>query len=113
MRQILTIVASVVLFTFPALADEWDGQLVDANCTNQRGGASACDPSSDTTAFGLVMAGKAYLFDSKGNHKAAEAMKDRAERSAASNEKLPTHVNATVMGEGRGKTILVKSIDLD
>jgi hypothetical protein len=112
MCRLSTIPALAVLLTVPALADEWSGRLVDANCTHTNGGPEACDPGTDTTAFGLVVAGKAFLFDRKGNQKASAAIKHRAE-SANPDHPPSTEVNASVTGQRAGNKILVKSIDVE
>jgi hypothetical protein len=116
MFRIITIPLFALLLTIPALAaDEWSGRLVDANCTHVNGGPRACDPGTNTTAFGLVVAGEAFLFDNKGNRRAAEAIKHRADRSAAANKKPSSEVTASVIGEREGDShkILVKTIVLD
>jgi hypothetical protein len=104
----------VILLTIPALADEWSGRLVDANCTHRNGGPHACDPGTNTTVFGLVVAGKAFLFDWRGNQKASEAIRHRADRSAASNISPASEVAAWVSGTRVGETnkIRVKTIDV-
>ena len=116
MLRIITVPLVVVSLTIPALAaDEWSGRLVDANCTHVNGGTRACDPGTNTTVFGLVVAGEAFLFDNKGNRKAAEAIKHRADSSAAVNKKPSSEVTASVTGarEGESHKILVKTIVLD
>jgi hypothetical protein len=116
MLRIVTVPLVGILLTIPALAaDEWSGRLVDANCTHRNGGPQACDPGINTTSFGLVVAGEAFLFDNKGNRKAAEAIKHRADSSAAVNKKPSSEVTASVTGarEGESHKILVKTIVLD
>jgi hypothetical protein len=94
-----------------AFADEWSGKLVDANCTNPLGGVHACDPGTSTANFGIVVNGDAYLFNSKGNRKAAEAIKHLAE--TADNHPDFFRVNVIVTGNKAGKTILVDSVVID
>lgn len=110
MQRIFTLAAFVALLTAPAFAFEWSGQLVNANCTKGDGTAHACDAGPYTTQFALVDIGKAYLFDSKGNRKAAEALKFRANYLPG---EASSPINVTVVGEQRGKTILVKRIDIE
>jgi|ERR1700678_252012 hypothetical protein len=112
MRRIFTLATSAVFLTGFAFADEWAGKLVDANCTNPQGGVHACDPATTTTNFGVVINGDAYLFDAKGNRKAAEAMKHRAETSDVDHPALSS-VDVTVDGTKAGRTILVDSIVLE
>jgi hypothetical protein len=114
MLRIVTIPLLAIILTIPALAaDEWSGRLVDANCTHTNGGPHACDPGLNTTAFGLVVAGKPFLFDRKGNQKASEAIKYRALTNTNPNHPPSPEVNASVTGERSGKKILVKSIVLE
>ncbi len=110
MRRILTLAGSVILLTGLAFADEWIGQLVDASCTSDHGGAHACDPGVNTTAFGLVVEGQEYLFDGKGNTKAMNAMRHRAAEAAGADRQPSTPVNVRVVGKQAGKTILVGRI---
>ncbi len=113
MRRILTLCACVAVFSMLALAESWTGRLVDANCYDQQKSATACDPSSSTTSFALVASGKAYKLDSEGNTKAAEAMKNRADRSTNPNTPPSGAVNAKVTGTKDGDdTIKVESIDI-
>jgi hypothetical protein len=114
MRRILTTALFATLLTCLAIADDqWTGRLVDANCSKGDGTPHACDPSPDSTNFGLVLdTGKAYVFDAKGNQKVSEAMKSRA-AAADSNQKLPSTVKATVDGTEMSNTISVRSIVLE
>jgi hypothetical protein len=111
MRRILTLIAFAAFLTGLAFADEWSGKLVDANCTNPLGGVHACDPATTTTNFGLVINGS-YLFNSKGNRKATEAIKHLAE-TADTNHPDVFPVNVIVTGKKAGKTILVDSVMID
>jgi|HubBroStandDraft_1064217.scaffolds.fasta_scaffold228627_2 hypothetical protein len=112
MRRIITWMASAIFLTGLAFADEWDGKLVDANCTNPLGGVHACDPATTTTNFGIVINGDSYLLNNKGNRKAAAAVKFRAETTDADHPAvLP--VNVIVTGKKAGKTILVDSLVID
>lgn len=108
--------AILLLATFScawAIAAEWSGKLVDADCTHRNGGPRACEPGLNTTAFGLVVAGKAYLFDKGGSQKASAAMRRRAEMHAADpNYPYSPEVGASVTGERQGNKIVVKSIDI-
>jgi hypothetical protein len=112
MRRILTLIASAMFLTGLACADEWSGKLVDANCSNPLGGVHACDPVAATTNFGVVINGDAYLFDTKGNHKAAEAIKYLA-ATADTDHPAAFPVNVIVTGKKSGKTILVDSVVID
>ena len=105
MLRILTVPLFAILLTVPVSAFEWSGRLVDADCTHTNGGPHACDPGLNTTTFGLVVNGEMFLFDWRGSQKAAEAIKHRAETSAAANKPLYPEVNASVIGERYGENI--------
>jgi hypothetical protein len=100
-----------VFFVTVAFADEWAGTLVDANCTHTNGGAEACAAGLNTTSFGLLVAGKAYLFNKRGSQKAAAAMKERAALVAADpHYPHSTPVTATVFGSRAGHELIVERI---
>lgn len=102
-----------IFLSLAVYADEWSGTLVDADCTHRNGGATACSPGLDTTAFGLVVAGKAYLFNKTGSQKAHAALKERAAMLEADpNYPHSSPVSASVTGRRAGDTILVKGIVL-
>jgi hypothetical protein len=105
MFRIVTVPLFAILLTVPVSAFEWSGRLVDADCTHRNGGPHACDPGLNTTNFGLLVNGKPFLFDWRGSQKAAEAIRHRAEASAAYNKPLSHQVNATVIGERYGERI--------
>ena len=116
MRRILTLCACVAVFSALALAESFSGRLVDASCMDQQKSAATCDPTSSTTSFGLLVAGKVHKFDDAGNTKAIEALKSRADRSA--NPTTPatppsTAVSAKVTGTKDGdNTIKVEAIEV-
>ncbi|HTS29446.1 MAG TPA: hypothetical protein VMH81_26435 [Bryobacteraceae bacterium] len=113
MRRILTLCACVAVITTLALAESWTGRLVDASCYDQQKSATTCDPTSSTTAFAIIAAGKAYKLDDAGNAKAVEAMKNRADRSTNPNAPASNSVAAKVTGTKDGdNTIKVESIQV-
>jgi len=114
MRRLLTCCAFVAVFTGLALAENWTGKLVDASCAaDQQKAATSCDPTSSTTAFAIVVSGKAYKLDDAGNTKAAEAMKNRADRSTNPNAPPTTTVTAKVTGTKDGdNTLKVETIEV-
>ena len=112
MRSILTMCAGAALFCGLALAENWTGRLVDASCYDQQKSATACDPTGSTTMFALVSSGQAYRLDDNGNRKAAEALKNRADRSADPNAPGGKQVVAKVTGTKEGDTIKVDTIDV-
>src|SRR5579864_4624142 len=112
MRRILTLCAFVAVFSALALAETWTGRLVDASCADQQKAATACDPTSSTTMFAIVVSGKAYKFDDAGNAKAAEALKGRADRSADPTKPVSPQISAKVTGTKEGDNVKVESIEV-
>lgn len=112
MRCLLTLAASAAVFSGLALADTWNGRLVDANCTSQDKAAKECDAGANTTAFLLVVDGKAYQLDDAGNRKVLDAMKSRADRAADPNSPKRTSVLAKVSGDKDGDTIKVSTVEI-
>jgi hypothetical protein len=112
MRRLLTLCAFVTVFTTLALAESWTGRLVDASCYDQQKSATTCDPTSSTTTFALVASGKAFKLDDAGNTKAAEAMKNRADRSTNPNAPQSTTITAKVTGTKDGENLKVESVEV-
>jgi hypothetical protein len=112
MRRFVTLAASATLFSVLAFADTFTGRLVDANCANQDKTAKECDAGSATTAFLLIVNGKAYQLDNDGNQKVMAAMKDRADRSANPNAQAPSTINAKISGDKAGDVIKVTTVEL-
>jgi hypothetical protein len=110
MRKILSFLMITAVFSALALAESWTGKLIDANCYDQDSTA-ACAPSEATTAFALNVDGKVYKFDADGNAKAAEALRNRADRAEPGQEQ-PSEVSATVEGTESGETITVENIEV-
>ena len=113
MRRLVTLLA---VFSALAIADSWSGKLADAKCAAEQKGA-ACHPTDATTAFVLSSAdGKMYKLDETGNKKAAEAVKNRADRSKDPNAPAataPSPVNANISGSLEGDTIKVEAIAVE
>jgi hypothetical protein len=106
MRRLLFLGAFLTVFSALALAESWTGRLVDATCYDQQKSATACDPTSSTSMFALIVSNHAYKFDEDGNTKAAEALKSRADRSAnpdnpgmASSKMVAARVSGTKDGD--------------
>jgi hypothetical protein len=112
MRCLITLAASALVFSGLALADTFNGRLVDANCTSQDKAAKECDAGANTTAFLLVVDGKALQLDAAGNQKVIEAMKSRADRAADPNSPKKTTVMAKVSGDKEGDTIKVSAVEI-
>lgn len=108
-----TAIFLVILAAGAAASDEWTGTLVDADCTHRGAAAQACEPGADTTSFGLVVAGRAYLFNKSGSQKASAALK-RFTAILAADPAYPhsSPVQASVTGKRSGNTLIVDRIDL-
>lgn len=113
MRRLLTFAASVAFFSALALAETWNGKLIDATCMDQQKNMTSCSPSGTTTAFLVSVDGKTYRLDDAGNAKAAEALKNRADRSANPNAPAASKdVTAKISGTKDGDTIKVETIEV-
>jgi hypothetical protein len=100
MRKLYLLCASILAFTGMALAADWNGRLLDATCYAQNKTAKPCDATSSTTSFMFDVNGKVYKLDAAGNSKAADAIKNRADRSAGGASAGP--VNAKITGTAEG-----------
>lgn len=114
MRRFLKLGASALFLSALALAETYNGTLVDASCASQQKSA-ACNPTASTTAFAIqVSDGTTYNLDADGNKKAAQALNDS--NSSADRAKDPnastSRVMATVNGTLTGSTIKVDSIEV-
>jgi hypothetical protein len=119
MRKFLTLLALTTAFSALALAETWNGVLLDESCYNTqyqqakdtRKAADTCAATSQTTSFALLANGKVLKLDSSGNSKAMTALKNRADRTAPG-QAPATHIMAKVQGTEKGGTITVDSIDV-
>jgi len=96
----------LTLFSSLALAETWNGTLVDVMCKNQdlAGHTTKCAIGCAKSGYGLVLAdGKFVKFDEAGNAKALAALK------ATSKEK---DLKAKVTGALDGDTVQVESVEL-
>jgi hypothetical protein len=112
MRRLVTFAATVAFFASLALAETWNGKLIDASCMDQQKAAATCNPSSTTTAFAIQVEGKMFRLDQAGNAKAADALKNRADRSADPNAPAPADVSAKITGTKDGETIKVDTVEV-
>jgi hypothetical protein len=106
--------ALLTAFSALALADSWQGRLIDAACYEHAPNKSAasCDPTTATTTFALFVSGKTYNLDMAGNSKATEAMKNRADRSTDP-AKLPgEQISVKVTGTKDGGMIKVETLEV-
>jgi hypothetical protein len=111
MRQFLTLLAIATGCVGLASAESFSGTLVDATCYSQQKSAQTCLATNSTSAFMIDVSGKLYQLDDNGNAKAAEAMKNRADRSTDNNA-ANAAVTARVTGKLEGSTITVESIEV-
>jgi hypothetical protein len=111
MRRLLTLAASVTFFATLALAESWTGKLLDSTCLDQQKNVQACNPTGTTTVFLLLVDGKTYKLDDAGNAKAAEALKNRADRSDPS-APATTEISAKISGSKEGTMIKVETLEV-
>ena len=82
MYRLIRTLAIASVFTVLAVAETWSGTLVDASCTADKKSSAECAPTSTTSNFALVLAdGKTVNLDASGSSKAADALKNSADRS--------------------------------
>ena len=113
MRKVLSLLGILTVSSALAFADDWQGRLVDASCYQQQKSATACDPSSATTAFILYVADTAYTLDAAGNQKAAQALKARADRSSDPTKPPSSQVMAKIGGtKDASNNLKVETIEL-
>jgi hypothetical protein len=111
MRIILSFVALSSVFSMLAMAETYNGKLLDATCYDQQKKAAACDATSSTSTFALEVGGAVHRLDRVGNTKAAAALKNRADRSDPS-QPQSKEVMAKVDGTEKGGTITVENIEV-
>lgn len=102
MRRSVTMFALLAVSCGLALAESWQGRLVDAACYGQQKNVATCDPTGSTTTFTFLVADKPYKLDTPGDSKAAEAIKNRADRSSDPTKPPNTSVMATITGTKDG-----------
>jgi len=116
MRRLAMLMSFLGLFAVLGLAaDTFSGSLIDASCLAKPNPTVAtCQPTSSTTAFALVdNSQKVYKLDEKGNAKAADALKNRADRSADPNATTKADpVTAKITGTMAGGVVTVETIEV-
>jgi hypothetical protein len=119
MRKTLILCGLLTLFSTFALAENWTGRLMDANCYTtqqtmpQSSQKDACNATGSTSSFAVDVSGKIYKFDADGNRQAAAALKNRADRSTQpQNASKDEPVTARVSGKLEGDTIKVESLNV-
>ncbi len=111
----MKLIAAASLFSVMAFAETWTGTLVDASCMDSKKSSAQCSPTSSTSAFALVLAdGKAVKLDDAGNTKAADAIKNNADRSKNSSQPgaAAATTSAKVTGTLSGDTIKTDSVEV-
>ncbi len=98
MRRISILIPMAALLAGVALADTWDGSLVDAACYDQHKSVNACYPTNTTVAYGLSVERRVYKLDQAGNVKVAKALASQAQRSDNPDPTPNTKLVATVVG---------------
>jgi len=112
MRRVITLIACVAACSVFAFAEDFQGRLVDASCTDAQQ-LEKCQPSANTTAYAVEVGGKIYKLDDAGNGKVTQALKSRADRSANSDQSAKsTPINVKVTGTKEGDTIKADSVDV-
>jgi hypothetical protein len=110
MYKLIRVVALAGTFAGLTLAETWSGTLVDATCAAEKK-ASECAPTATSSSFALVLVdGKMAKLGAAGNSKAANALKNSADRSKNPQEKKA--IVAKVTGSLSGDTIQVETIDI-
>ena len=115
MRRFLTLTTIVGLFAALALADMFNGKLIDATCLDKPNPTLAtCQPSGSTSTFALVDdSQKIYKLDDQGNAKAAEALKGRPAQPANPSTSGKTDVVlAKITGTSNGSVVAVETIEV-
>lgn len=113
MHRSITLFTLLTAFSVLALAESWQGRLVDAACYDKQKSATTCDATSSSTMFALYVSDKAYKLDDAGNSKAVEAFKSRADRASDPATPPSTQVMAKITGTKEGDNILkVETVEI-
>lgn len=115
MRRFLILTTFLGVFAALGLAETYMGNLIDASCLDKPNPTVAtCQPSSSTTAFALVdNTQKVYKLDQTGNTKAADALKNRADRAADPNATGKVDVvEAKITGTMNAGIVAVETIEI-
>ncbi len=92
---------AVLALTSLARAETWTGKLVDATC--KASSEASCPPTAETHLFAIELSdSKILILDSRGNEKAADAIKDASK----------SDLRATVTGSLDGRKIKVETLEL-
>jgi len=111
MRKFMTTCALFGALSGLALAETWEGTLLDANCVRQHHGNKACDAKHSSTAFLLDVNGTRYKLDNKSNDETRSAMESRSDRASNpdATKAVPVHAKITgVMRHGKIRASIVE-----
>src|SRR5215470_16780074 len=111
MQKLLTLGALSAMLGGLAFAANFNGRLLDATCVDQNK-SKACDPTSTSATFALLVNGKMLKLDDAGNAKAVKALQGRADRQTDPNAPSAGAVLAKVTGTSDGDVIRVDVIQL-
>jgi hypothetical protein len=111
MKNFLALGALSVMLGGLAFAENFSGRLLDATCVDQSK-TKACDPTSTSSAFVMIVNGKAMRLDDAGNAKAVKALRSRSDRQTDPNAPAASSVMAKVTGTAEGDIIRVDVIQL-
>jgi hypothetical protein len=112
MRRYVTLFTLSTVFSVLALAESWQGRLVDNACYEQHKSAAKCDATSTTTSFALFVSNHAFKLDDVGNAKAADALRNRADRSSDPTKPASTQVMAKITGTKDGENLTVETLEI-
>jgi hypothetical protein len=112
MRKYVTLFTLSTIFSVLAFAESWQGKLVDTTCYEQKKSAATCDATSTTTTFALFVSNQAFKLDDVGNAKAADALRNRADRSSDPAKPGTTQVMARVTGTKDGDNLKVETLEI-
>ena len=111
MKKFLGLGALLVALSGFAFAGDYSGRLLDGTCVDQNKSKN-CDPTGTSTAFVIVVNGKAMHLDDAGNAKAVKAMKNRSDRQSDPNARVGSAVMAKVAGTAEGDVLRVDLIEV-
>jgi len=112
MRKLLTIGGILAMFSVLALADNWNGKLLDAGCYDKHKTNEACVATKNSDAYLLDVNGTVYKLSVGSNDMIRRAMESRADRSSNPNFDKHATVNANVSGRLDDKTIHIDKIEI-
>jgi hypothetical protein len=110
MRKFMTACALFGALSGLALAENWEGTLLDANCARSHK-SKACDAKHTSTAFLLDVNGTRYTLDNRSNDETRSAMQSRSDRASnpEATKAVPVHAKITgVMRNGKIRASVVE-----